>query len=140
MELENVGKPATHPAKLDGLVFFARRSSGPYPPFSQLKLCAEYMHQHWTAEFGSFDGSHIHIFGTQCARERLKAKHRIAFMDFVEALKPQSPDNRPRVELVVSTETGFLTNIRFFLRVLRTDQGGLALPVLQQHNRQIHPN
>lgn len=35
-------------------------------------------------------------------------------MEFVETLQPHSPDTRPRVELVVSTETGFLTTIRYF--------------------------
>lgn len=100
-----------HPANLNGLVFFARRSLGPFPPLSQLKSCAEYMHQHWSTKFGDFGGSYIYIFGTQCARERLKAKHRIAFMDYVETLKAQNSTIHPRVELVVSMATGFLTNI-----------------------------
>ncbi|GLI82288.1 hypothetical protein PoHVEF18_010720 [Penicillium ochrochloron] len=114
MELEEVSERGPHPASLDGLVFFARKSSGPHHSSPRLKNCVEYMHKNWTKRFGGFDGPSIHIFGIQCARKSLVLKHLSAFMEFVEALEPQNSDHHPRVELVVSAETGFLTNIHHF--------------------------
>lgn len=75
------------------------------------------MHQHWAAKFGDFNGTITHVCGTQCAKLRLKAQHRIAFMDFLETLQSEGRNNRPVVELVVSSETGLLTNIQYFCEV-----------------------